>query len=485
MSQDSISSVTPRTSRRRATADLAEKLVKLIRRLAPPDSVDESLLATAQGELRDLCGPQATLSLHIPGLADDLVQSWLGRRWLIWPDGIPSERRWSFPSSRLSRSLDREVDWFRRLRAACDEAHAAGGRVVLVAGTAGEQLVRHAAVRSGMERIEVRIDEGRESTVKWVRASLDDRRSEDSSFAVCRLWLGPGDERGCRPELAAIPLRDRTLVILGEELRPLTVRPGGHTARLLATLCPQSPPASRSKARVKPAVDEARGATEGVGAVGDVGAAEVLRIDEWPWPALVHWTRRREGPWFGQSDQQYWDELLEERPERDRSALAVLERIVLERRLRASWLALRGGESMVCWAEVTPTMLAAQRVFRVHRHRWDFEPYGLAVDREWLERTGARKVIYGDDALWERLSENDRPWFQQFGSRTPRSGRSIDWRVEQEWRVRGDVDLTNLPREAAIVFVPDAAAARAMALVSPWPVRIVPAAPLPESPGSA
>lgn len=136
---------------------------------------------------------------------------------------------------------------------------------------------------------------------------------------------------------------------------------------------------------------------------------------------------------------------------------------------------------MVCWADVSPQTLVDGRVFRTHRHRWDFEPYGLAVRREWLQHCGARPVIYGDDAKWEELSEQDRPWFQRQGTRVGRRGKSIDWRIEGEWRVRGDVDLANVPSDSALVFVPDVAAARRIASISPWPVRIMAAAPLPES----
>ena len=57
---------------------------------------------------------------------------------------------------------------------------------------------------------------------------------------------------------------------------------------------------------------------------------------------LWHATRRHEGPWAGQGESEFLDELLFERPERDRSALATLRRIIGERRLRASLVALRG-----------------------------------------------------------------------------------------------------------------------------------------------
>lgn len=127
---------------------------------------------------------------------------------------------------------------------------------------------------------------------------------------------------------------------------------------------------------------------------------------------------------------------------------------------------------MVCLTAVPVYQLSALRTYRAHRHRWDFEPYGIAIRRDWLERRGARPVTYGGDAEWQRLAVEDRPWFQRRNSRRGRSGRTLDWTVEQEWRIRGDLDLTSLPATAAFVFVPDEAAAARIADSSRWPVLV-------------
>ncbi|MFO0816322.1 MAG: hypothetical protein U1A77_00185 [Pirellulales bacterium] len=475
MSHDfsSLSNSQPRHTRL-AKSEVAD----FLRELSRLNPTDETARAWAEGELKRCLGPQAILAYELPGVSNDRLLGWLGRRWWIWPDGIPAERRWSFPSSRLSRALDLEVMWFRRLQAICEETRSSGGRVVLAPGTAGERLVRRAAVRAGLDRLEVMIDERAGASFCWELSSQEAEIRGDKPPSVSRLWLSAGDESGCLPDFASIPVRDRALMILGEELRPIAVRARGHTARLLAARCVELPPSCRQRSRPRATLHASCSTTDRIDVVEPCFERAT---DEWPWPALVHWTRRREGPWPGQTEEQYIDELLDERPERDRSALAVLERIIAERRLRASRLSLRGGEPMVCWADVSPQTLVDGRVFRTHRHRWDFEPYGLAVRREWLQHCGARPVIYGDDAKWEELSEQDRPWFQRQGTRVGRRGKSIDWRIEGEWRVRGDVDLANVPSDSALVFVPDVAAARRIASISPWPVRIMAAAPLPES----
>jgi hypothetical protein len=87
-------------------------------------------------------------------------------------------------------------------------------------------------------------------------------------------------------------------------------------------------------------------------------------------------------------------------------------------------------------------------------------------------RRGARPVQYGDDSLWDALPAADRPFFQMDASRTA-GGKRIDWTVEQEWRHVGDVELGDLPADAALLFVPSEAEARQLAAASPWPIVVL------------
>jgi len=90
---------------------------------------------------------------------------------------------------------------------------------------------------------------------------------------------------------------------------------------------------------------------------------------------------------------------------------------------------------------------------------------------------GVRPVLYGDETAWQNLNESDQPFFQP-----AQSGRSssedadagIDWTVEREWRYVDDLDLSQLSREDAMVFVPNFAAARRLSAVSPWPITLWP-----------
>lgn len=108
------------------------------------------------------------------------------------------------------------------------------------------------------------------------------------------------------------------------------------------------------------------------------------------------------------------------------------------------------------------------RRFQSHVARWDWEPYGIMIDRDWLERNGAKQVDYIDRARAKEMSDEALAFSQVVSSE---SG-TTDWRNEQEWRIAGDVRLSQVPFSKAIVFVPTLADARAVQPFSRWPIVI-------------
>ena len=49
----------------------------------------------------------------------------------------------------------------------------------------------------------------------------------------------------------------------------------------------------------------------------------------------------------------------------------------------------------------------------------------------------------------------------------------IDWREEKEWRLKGDIDLTRVGPDQAVVFVRSLVDAETVAAVSRWPVVVL------------
>jgi hypothetical protein len=188
---------------------------------------------------------------------------------------------------------------------------------------------------------------------------------------------------------------------------------------------------------------------------------------------LSHCTRQQAGPWPDQAAEDYLDDLILARGDTQHSALAALKRIVRTRRLVATGRTIRGSAPVVSFTDVPLAELDRLRVFRPHRGRWDFEPYGICIRRDWLIQRGTRSVRYGDEALWQGLLAAERPFFQLSRTRPRRGNRTIDWTVEREWRHVGDVDLRCLAPDEGLLFVPTEVAAYELAAVSPWPVTVL------------
>ena len=181
---------------------------------------------------------------------------------------------------------------------------------------------------------------------------------------------------------------------------------------------------------------------------------------------LIHWTRQSTGPWPGQPYREFLDDLLFRSPTRGEGGLSTLKRILAQQIIKGTNTLTRGTEKVTCFTSTPLSQYADRRIFRSHLSRWDFEHYGIAIDCEFLKRLGARPVHYGTDTDWSRLSNLDRPFFQLEMS----TGTSINWEAEKEWRIRGDLELKNIPRYRAFVFVKKKQERTALQKHSRWPV---------------
>jgi hypothetical protein len=184
---------------------------------------------------------------------------------------------------------------------------------------------------------------------------------------------------------------------------------------------------------------------------------------------LIHWTRARVGPWPNQTEEEYLDDLLFRSDRRLHGEKFALSRILVTKRIFASHRLTRDGHPVVCFSNRRLSELPDLKSFRSHLRRWDFVPFGIAVERQWIEEHGGRPVIYGDEATWQGLPETERPLFQLSRSR---SGK-IDWTIEQEWRWMGDLRLDQMPLNSVAVFVPTLEDAQAMLELSNWPIVIL------------
>ena len=391
---------------------------------------------------------------------------------------MSSNIRTAIVMSRLPRLALPDAPWLCGLRAALRRVRDRGDRLLVGEGTAGCDFVRRGAELLGLN---------------WEAAG-------SSSIHAAQVEDAISDRDG-------IPARDRALADAADELLVLSVRDNGHWHRLLrdrfnsgrggVTLVDVAEPevsAARDELLLLGAVSWRPDLAEtlplpsmsaGSAAIETEPHAEradsVVELVPFPdadgWTFLSHTTRACPGPWPEQVMDDYLDSLLPSRGDADHSPVGTLERILIQRRLIASVRTARGGSRVVSLTASPLSQLPELRRFRRHRGRWDFEPFGLCVRQEWLMQRGARPVLYGDETAWQNLRESDRPFFQPAhsgGSTSEDADAGIDWTVEREWRHVGDLDLSGLSREDALVFVPNFAAARRLSAVSPWPITLWP-----------
>ena len=436
---------------------------------------------------------------------------------MYWPNGIPQQRRISIVSSRLRERWDLESWWFDLLRTSvlqCDPAtevlcavneSTAFEATVRASELFGRPLLRLDVPATGSTLAEADTD-------RWLRnvAERSERASTRLGIDQQRVWnavvspqliAADHGQTGSRPE--NVPLADRLLFAASDRVYVLSRREGGNMASLVNSHCSDEDRrhvpvliASDRHGKVPECVRQLssgcvpwlvqpflRTPTETADDSDAVGAsasefdsstaqrASCLDSNPLSHPSewLLHWTRPARGPWPGETRTDFLDSLILGCEATDRSALATLLRIVTDGVLRASPEGIRGGHSVVAFTQVPLIDFRARRVFRKHRRRFDFEPWGLAVRGDVLESAGVRKVIYGDDTDWSNLPPEQRPFFQK-----ATSGGSTDNLAEQEWRVVSDVDLKLMPSESVCVFADNAEAAELITRHCVWRVVVVP-----------
>lgn len=184
---------------------------------------------------------------------------------------------------------------------------------------------------------------------------------------------------------------------------------------------------------------------------------------------VYHCTRQRRGVWPEQSEQELIDQLLTAEAE-SRTPCDVLIRIASMQKLISTNELNRAKTNVVCFTGRPLEEVKSMRVFRSHLSKWDFEPFGIGIRKSAFEKLGGRPVQYGTNESFDRMDETDRPFFQlavgQSNSQTP-----IDWTVEREWRVIGDMDLEKISKDDMIFFVADQVSA--IQLQKAWSGRIV------------
>ncbi|MDA1013769.1 MAG: hypothetical protein O3A00_04860, partial [Planctomycetota bacterium] len=426
----------------------------------------EARLTVGLGALLGSAPPNAerrVIPRALPATADRLVV-WRGELEAFDRMTATNPRCCAIVSSRLSRSLENHGSWFAGLRTACSRAKTAQLTLVTATATTCDPYVRRCAELFGIDTLTLDVRE-HESPTAWLRrVQKIDRVDHPTAFVSPCL-----DTSNLNTATNAAAKPDQLLVDVADQVVALSVRTGGNLERILTNRLLREKSfthvlLARGAGLVRESIAQR---LETLGAVSwhlldaempdesptvtrPVSAPIIPLPDPAGWVYLAHCTRRRTGAWPSQDETDFLDDLILDRRGRDHGCFAALSRIVSQRRLHASPESVRGDVPVVCFSGLPLAELRTRRVFRTHRGRWDFEPYGICIRQQWLKQCGARPVIYGDDEDWDSLTSTDRPFFQRAIS-TQRDGTNIDWATEREWRHVGSLDLSDLPRDDAFV----------------------------------
>lgn len=446
---------------------------------------------------------------------------------LVWfPQGLPTGKSVCIASSRLGRNLDEQDEWFDALRTLALRLDPQHHFLVTSAGTTTDIYVRHLCRRFGFSVVELfpwtektsrHLAQQQQGLKQLGEPELPSVRSsplESNMFPAYYLPMhshitedstDPLVLTGCLSDIMADhPFdRDSTLIRIAAECYLLSIRPQGNIHRAtidrIADSIHSDPDHARTwvvlskKTKTSPVhrqlleagavgwwlYNEASDATsEGLTSSINLKTATepaafsppILDLAEFPSENfLIHWTRDRSGPWPHQTDEEWLDDLIFQSERRKHGATFALRRILATRQILASRKMTRDEQPVVCLSNRDLRELGELTVYRQHLGRWDFVPYGIAVDREWLANQGARPVIYGEPETWQSLPETDRPFFQLAQSK---SGR-IDWTAEKEWRWLGNLNLRQMPQQAVAVFVPTIEDAHVVAPYCSWPIVVL------------
>lgn len=471
------------------------RLWSLWRRDAPKSR--QSRAARIHSLLHGALESGARLTFSIPGRDTTVCQQWLGERVYWWPAGIPSGTGLGIASSRLRRAPDSHESVLQALRHIAAAFDRGSEHLIASAGTSLAEYIEGLSRVYELPVLKISCCSNREAGIAWLEDAISNRPAANSHH----LMLSPAADNSNKPDTTTIPIRDRVIALVSERLVILSLRDGGNWSRLLdagltANLwragsvrihagddsCP-SEVVERLQLKgavawhlssVKPTSSPVSSTLQQRAIAGPTEKAVLVELtaedqsDGW----LLHWTRSNL-PQSNQGDlAESLAKALTHEPERslsdDCSAAGVLRRILKDGLIRASNRNSRTGRKVVCLTAVTLTELAERRVYRRHRMRWDFEPYGVAVRSSRIRQLGGRPVIYGTETDWESIPEGERLWFQPQTSSV--GTEQIDWSVENEWRVPGDVPLATIPRHDVFVFCKTEAEAQLLRIETDLPV---------------
>jgi hypothetical protein len=452
--------------------------------------LEDWLQSWHQGSLDQFCRPLSGLEPLGPEVAST-------PRWVVavlpepmWAQGLAESTTnpLLLASSRIGNWSD-QTDLAPVVRQLLTQSPTTAGCLVTGDGMTCRSLSIHASHYFGLPCWEWLPGE-QKSWRSWIDQVAHACQDHSLGTRHARLFVTPSFEQDSQP----IPAADRLAFASAEQIFLLSVRSGGHTWQLAQDMMTKRPATGRVRIFLPPWRDgetnswaQHRQAAHQLMESGAIGwhlatptidtERETLDQHALPRPAksfqetrspqvqwlepgsstlfLSHHTRSNPQQWPEEVEGDFWWRWLSDGAHGCWPWETIL-RIACQQKLRAGHRLIPGQLPVVCFSGRCPVETAALRTFRPHLRRWDYEPYGIAIQKSWLEQQGARRVEYVEQGSPVHPFQQIR---YSKGSTTSR----VDWSLEQEYRFPGDLDLRTVPRDAMFYFVRTSSEAQQLA----------------------
>jgi hypothetical protein len=265
--------------------------------------------------------------------------------------------------------------------------------------------------------------------------NTDDLMHQFDLMRDCVEIITPSDSAPHAKEDALLQ-RDRRVLEDADLLIPISVRPGGHMAEMLAT-------ARKSGKEVIEDFQAGGSAKSHSLALHLDQDAINPELNSLSSRYIIHWTRTPHGAWPGERMIDYYSSLIHS-TEFPRSAFATLRHIAATRLLKASSRHMPENIPTVAFSSLKPRDVIPLMKWRARYAEMSFEPYGIGIHEAVADKLGMLPVKYYEGKITEELARE--VW------RSQSVGRQTDWRQECEYRHLGDLSLANDPSDALMLF---------------------------------
>jgi len=230
--------------------------------------------------------------------------------------------------------------------------------------------------------------------------------------------------------------RDLMALDLADLVIPVSIRPGGDLEGMIAS--------SEKETNRDFAVEYDSGSRP---LYEPVNPERIIIDERDDWEYITHWTRSFDSPWPDQRPYDYYEMVASGGSHYSHSALNTLLHIVSTGRLAGSSRRIKGGFEVVAFTKKHPAVAVELMKWRARFVRWNFEPYGIAIETGTALQLGMRPVVYGTHDDYDMLDDSDKSFYQNVGEK------GGDWEPESEWRHAGVLDLNLVPPDRLRIIV--------------------------------